>query len=230
MISRLKSILKVLVIIALLMTSLLRNAVWHDGIMLWSDVIKKSPNERRAYSNLCTYYSAEQNFVAGFKMCGKALSFDPQVRDKYLVNTYINRGALYSDHGDFALAIQDYQNALALDPTNARIYNNIGNIYIMQGNFSDAQESFARAISINPKYALAYLNRGSLNRRTRNSDKAIDDFSMTILLSPENSKAYVQRGLTYYDLKQTDKAATDFNTACKLGNMDGCRFSTNMSK
>jgi tetratricopeptide (TPR) repeat protein len=212
------------------MTSFSRNAIWRNGISLWHDIVKKSPRDRRAYSNLCTYYSTERNFAVGFEICSKALTISSEVPDQYLINAYINRGALFSDYGDYARAIQDYRKALDLDPSNARIYNNMGNLYILQGNYGDAQNSFSRAISINPNYALAYFNRGFLHRRVGRHHEAIDDLSKVISLTPENSKAYVQRGLTYFDMKIPDKAAADFGTACRMGNSEACGFLQKISK
>jgi tetratricopeptide (TPR) repeat protein len=224
MTTSLKCIFCLSLLIALLITTVSRNAIWHTGLTLWHDAVNKNPHNRRAYSNLCTYYSAERNFKLGFEVCDKALSAIPEVPDRYYINALINRGALYSGYGNYDRAIQDYHMAISLEPSNARTYNNIGNAYTLQGNLSDALQSYSRAISLNPNYVLAYSNRGVLHQRLGNHQSAIEDLSKAILLRPEDPKNYVQRGVTYIEIHDTDKAVLDFNVACKMRNREGCDY------
>ena len=39
-----------------------RNAVWHDAVTLWTDVIQKSPGKARGYANLASFYTEQGKF------------------------------------------------------------------------------------------------------------------------------------------------------------------------
>lgn len=47
-----RSILMFLILLSLVIAAFLRNAVWHGEILLWSDVVDKSPNNSRGLYNL----------------------------------------------------------------------------------------------------------------------------------------------------------------------------------
>ncbi len=96
-------------------------------------------------------------------------------KSPHKAETYYSRGLLYDDQGNFALAILDYNRAIAIDPNFVYAYNNRGIIYASQGNFLQALLNFTWAIEINPNYADAYYNRGNTYYRLRQYGKAWGD-------------------------------------------------------
>ena len=56
-------------------------------------------------------------------------------------------------------AIQDYAEAIRLDPQNASAYNNRGSAYDDLGQYERAIQDYDEAIRLDPQYADAYANR-----------------------------------------------------------------------
>jgi len=79
-------------------------------------------------------------------------------------------------------ALDDFNQALILNPDHIESLNNRGIIYYKRGNYMRAVEDFSKAVSIAPGHAKAYNNRGlayfSLNR----FKKALSDIETAIRL------------------------------------------------
>jgi tetratricopeptide (TPR) repeat protein len=74
-----------------------------------------------------------------------------------LVN--LERGNCYQYLGNYQRALEDYNQAIFIDPTLAKAYYNIGLIHDLVGRQSLALFNYDRAISLNPHYAEALLSR-----------------------------------------------------------------------
>ena len=145
------------------------------------------------------------------------------VPSDYLVGAYNNRGLAYARKGDFDEAIEDYNQAIELNPKSAVAYQNRGNIYFDQKDFDEAIEDYNQAIEYKtkldpPDLAGAYYNRGRIYARKANVDQAIVDLRKAIELNPkldpsDLAVAYNKRGLAYMDRDDLDKAIEDCNQA-----------------
>jgi tetratricopeptide (TPR) repeat protein len=95
-----------------------------------------------------------------------------------------NRGTGYHENHDEVHAIQDYERAMALDPTSFRPYINRGNSFSNQGDEARAILDYGRAIELAPTVALAYANRATSYRRLGDKVRAMSDFNRAISLQP----------------------------------------------
>ncbi len=127
-----------------------------------------------------------------------------------------NKGNAHLNAGEFDRAIEDYDQAIKLDPNFARAFNNRGAMYERKGEFDRAIQDFDKAIALNPEYAEAFNNRGLAYHKKGESDRAIQDFDRAIKLKPNFARAFGNRGLAYYDKDEFDRAIQDFNQAIKL--------------
>jgi Tetratricopeptide repeat. len=81
--------------------------------------------------------------------------------------------------GDRTGALQDYERALQLRPSNALragIYNNRGNVRFAQNNAQAALQDYNQAINLKRNYADAYYNRGLAYEALNNIPNASNDF------------------------------------------------------
>ena len=64
-----------------------------------------------------------------------------------------NRGNSYAEKGEHAKAIEDYTNAIRLNPEYATAYINRRFSYVAKGDFERAKKDYTEAIRLDPKYA-----------------------------------------------------------------------------
>ena len=112
--------------------------------------------------------------------------------------------------------IEDYTEAIRLNPDDAEAYYNRGLAYYEQGNLDKAIADYDEAIRLNPDDAQAYYNRAIAYYDRGNLDKAIADYQIAIDLNPDDAEAYYNRGLVYYQQGDLDKAIADYQIAIDL--------------
>jgi tetratricopeptide (TPR) repeat protein len=153
----------------------------------------------------------------------------------YLV--YNNRGTAYSRKGNHALAIQDFSEAIRLNPNYANLYHNRGVDYYAERDYDHAIQDYSDAIRLSPDYADAYYDRGNAYggrgvaydkkddyaHAILDYNEAIRDYTEAIRLQPSYAFAYYGRGLTYDrrgidhdDKDDYDRAIQDYNEAILL--------------
>ena len=136
---------------------------------------------------------------------------------------YYNRGMVFDNMGRFDKAIEDFDKAIALNPSYLDAYNNRGLVFEEMGKFDKAIEDFDKAIALNPSDPDPYYNRGVVFTKMGKFDKAIDQFDKTIKINPQYTAAYAERGKVYIRIGNKELAVSDFQKACDLGDGAGCR-------
>jgi Tfp pilus assembly protein PilF len=156
----------------------------------------------------CSYWKS------GIELYSRALQV---TRNNVLA--HVNRGAAYAEAGQYQLALDDYNEAVRLNPNDPMTYYNRGNLYGRNlGSYQPAIADFNEAVSLNPAYAEAYANRGICYASLGLYAQATEDFSKVISLKPDNAEAYGNRAAVYLQQGVKEPACRDARTACQLGN------------
>jgi len=129
---------------------------------------------------------------------------------------YSSRGAARLLISDYDRAIEDYDQAIRLNPGYAEAYYNRGNAHYYKGDYDRAIEDYDQAIRLNPGYAEAYYNRGCVYHGKGELGRAIADYSESIRLQPDDPKVYYNRGNAYRDKGDLNLAIADYNQAIEL--------------
>ena len=95
------------------------------------------------------------------------------------------------------LALEDLDEAIALDQNYFQAYNYRGLVRAALGQFSGAMQDYSQAVNLSPEYALAYTNRGDASRTLGNIPTAIVDYNQAVRVSPRYENYHVDRGLAY---------------------------------
>jgi tetratricopeptide (TPR) repeat protein len=138
----------------------------------------------------------------------------------------------------FDLALQDYNQAIALAPDNADMYYRRGDAYYSRASLdmikaptsvflAPAKADFSRAAEMNPKNAMAFDMLGLTDASMGNWTQAIADFEhetgLDRLQRLRLSDAYCNRGTVYLGEKKYDLAISDLNQAIQIrGAGDAC--------
>jgi tetratricopeptide (TPR) repeat protein len=111
-------------------------------------------------------------------------------------NAFYDRGNAYFNLGNLAKAIDDYTQAIGLNPDFADAHFNRGNGYFNSGDLDHAVADYSEALRIDPTYLNAYVNRCNTHRKQRDYDAALADCAAALKLDPANSLAKANRAQT----------------------------------
>jgi tetratricopeptide (TPR) repeat protein len=120
--------------------------------------------------------------------------------DSYIAQTsandFVQQGIQKLETGDFRGAIDDFNQALEINPNLAPVYSYRGFARFLLGNPEDALADLTQAIKLDPNNAQAYENRGRIHLEMGNLQQAINDFTQAIEIDPTFVRAYDEQLLT----------------------------------
>ena len=129
---------------------------------------------------------------------------------------YFERGHRAFQRGEFQTAIDDYTQAIALQPDSANAYYNRGIAYENIGEYELAIDDYTRAIEIEPDHAPIYNNRGVAYDIIDRHQAAISDYSKAIELQPDHVRAYNNRSIVYCTTGDYQAAIRDCDKAIEI--------------
>lgn len=129
---------------------------------------------------------------------------------------YLQLGLLFSAKKS-KLAINYFNNASQLQPSNIEPYYNLGMFYQNLGQYDKAAESYQLLLKLNQKDADTHYNLGYIDFLYKKSyESAIQHFTDAILNDKKMAKAVYMRGLCYEALNRTDKAKVEYAFALQV--------------
>ncbi|MBP9854059.1 MAG: tetratricopeptide repeat protein [Candidatus Omnitrophica bacterium] len=195
--------------------TLKRNVVWSDEMLMWGDVIQKSPRESRGYMNMGLVYFDRADWNMALKYLDQAIACNPKNHA-----AYSNRGMVQMALGYPEKALADYNQALMINGRYVEAYINRGNYYSFLNDYKKAIADYNEALRTSPSSVQALLNRGNKYFKLKEFDAAIKDYSRSIELSPSFVQGYAHRADVYTYIKKFDLALADYNRAIKLDDKD----------
>jgi len=130
---------------------------------------------------------------------------------------YISRGAAYADKGDYDRMVADFNEAIRLsdeairlNPRNARAYADRGRGYASKGETDRAIADYSEAIRLKPNDASYYLWRAGGYTSKNDYERAIADCNEAIRLNPNDGGAYSVRALAYWRKGDHQRAIADY--------------------
>ncbi len=129
---------------------------------------------------------------------------------------YNNLGDALADKGRVDEAIRQFQEALRLDPGDAKTYNNLGAAFDKKGQIDEAIRQYQKARQLDPDYAEACYNLGTDLVKRGQLDEAIRQFQEAIRLKPNDADARNNLGATLDKLGRFDEAIRQYQEAIQL--------------
>jgi Flp pilus assembly protein TadD len=106
---------------------------------------------------------------------------------------YLNRGMNRVQQGDYQGAIEDFTEAIRLNPNNAEVYKMRGIVRLVLGEGQAAITDLTQVIRLHPNDAEAYKMRGIVHLTLTEGQAAIADLTEAIRLDPK--RLFVKRSL-----------------------------------
>jgi len=135
-------------------------------------------------------------------------------------------GDAKKNSGRYDEAIEDYDQAIRVEPNYAKAYNNRGLAYYHKHDYDRAIAEFNQAITLDPNYADAYNNRGLAYYAKRDMDKALADYDQAIKLDSTFALAYNGRAYVYLVKGDRERAVADVNQAIRLNPGEATWYAT----
>jgi Tfp pilus assembly protein PilF len=171
------------IIVVLGFLSFERNKVWANELLLWQDCVSQSPDKERTNANLGRIYGSMGQYDQSVYYLSRAISLRP---DNI---TYENRGVIYAQLGKPALALEDLNHSIGMDPTYFPTYVKRAWVYQTLHQYQDALADLNHALAMNSYYTDAYIERGILWMQMGQKQNAINDFQQVLKIDPLNAEA-----------------------------------------
>jgi type IV pilus assembly protein PilF len=128
-----------------------------------------------------------------------------------LAESYL-RASRYSD------ALQAMDQAIALQPQNAKYRNFSGQILFLAGRDSQAEQALRKALELDPYLSDAHNNLGALYDRLGRKDEAEKEFKLALEDPgyPTPEKAYLNLGMLYGSQGRDDEALRSMRRAVEM--------------
>jgi len=197
---------------------------WKNSEKLWKHNLEVTKNNLWAHVLLSYTLSEQGKFEEAVNNYNRMIS--QQFKYVKYEIVYNNRGNAYSKLGNRERAIEDYSEAIRLQPDYTEAYYNRGTVYIESGQYQKAVRDYTEAIRIKPDYTQAYFNRGMAYSRIGRYQAAIGDYTEAIRLKPDYAEAYNNRSAVYLNLGDTRSGCLDAAKACEMGSCNILKITT----
>jgi len=204
-------VISILIIISLGSATFMRNRTYRDKIVLWSDVVCKSPQNFRAHFNSGNALREEGRLAEAISSYSKTLSIKPGW-DK----AYVNLGVSLRGMGRVNEAIKHFSEGLDVNPRNPEMHCNLGVALMQQGDLGEAARHFSEALRLKPDFAEARNNLGSVCARQGNLKKAAMHFAEALRIEPHNARIHSNLGQTRMLQGNLPKAAHHYFEAVRI--------------
>jgi protein O-mannosyl-transferase len=195
-----------------------RNAVWQDGVTLWSDVVSKAPLNFRAFNNLGYDLMRRGDVKAAMMNFDSAIRLKP---DHCIAIS--NKGVLLAKMGKTDEAIVLFRKALDLKPDYMAARKNLSIALIQKadlqsasGKYPEAVELYRESLRLVPGSAKGHTNLGATYLLIGNKDAAVNQFRKALKIDPVSVEATANLGLALYSQGKTAEALQQLGAALRL--------------
>ncbi len=140
----------------------------------------------------------------------------PQSTPVDLTIFYLNLGDEYFQKGEYAAAINSYNQALQFNNSDADIYYKLGLVNYQLGEYHTAITNYSQAINININHPQAYNQIGLVHYQIGNYHIAIEAYTQAIRINPHIAINYKNRADVRSHIGDTQGAIEDYNQAINL--------------
>jgi tetratricopeptide (TPR) repeat protein len=138
---------------------------------------------------------------------------------KSLSSALSDRGVAYLNVRNNDRALADFNEAIRIDPDNAKAFGGRGLAYQLRAQEGDTERAladWAKALQINPDDADTLEQRARVYMIQRDYDGMIGDYGALIRLDPDNDWAFQQRAYAYRGKGELERALADYAEAIRI--------------
>lgn len=165
-----------------------RRAVYGSPEILWREALARNPLNRRALTNLGTYYTRVERWDDAIAAFDTILSRSPDDGSACTKLAYIYAHPGYPGRDD-RKALEYFDRGLALNPTNYLGFFNKAIVLIRMERFSEAEDSLRQAVALSPNFVPAHFMLGEVMLRAGRPEEALAQYREVLRLNPGDTAA-----------------------------------------
>ncbi len=131
-------------------------------------------------------------------------------------NIHNNLGMAYDRAEMYGNAVEEFNEALRLDPEYIEVLNNLAVTYHRMGLMDEATERLREALRLRPGYPEAHCNLGNIYASAGRYEEALLEFEAALTLHPDNAIAHYSLGNIYTEQEKLPDAIKEFQEAVRL--------------
>lgn len=189
----------------------LRNRDYVTDVALWSDTVRKRPDNARAHNHLANALVQAGRVPEAITHYLRALALEPGAAE-----VHSNLGSALTAAGRAGEALPHLEAAVRLNPASGAAHLNLANALTRADRPTDAVSHFAEAERTLTLDAAAHYNFGVALARTRQLAPAIEHFRATLRADPSHVGARVNLANALLVTGRTAEAIVEYETALAL--------------
>ena len=171
-----------------------RNFTWATEESLWTDAMKKAPNNPRPYQNIAHIYKALGYYDKSLSLYRKSISL-PEISNVSKSKSINNIGNIYNQLNQKNIALSYYRRALNVDSGNRLAQINLTSVLINYGEYEEAMKLADDLMEKDPS-DIRHINfKGFLLFKTKRLKEAIDSFKNGLDIDPFDRHLLVNMGM-----------------------------------
>jgi len=157
---------------------------------------------------------SETNSLSQSSASEQVQSLSPEEEEQ--VDTLVAKGNQKLADGEYQAAIAEFNQALAIDETNAEAFGYRGVARSRLEDYQGALGDYNQALALDSEAYEFYYNRGITQTHLKDYESAIEDFSETITYKPDFAPAFANRGFAYAEIENYKAAIDNLEKAAQL--------------
>jgi tetratricopeptide (TPR) repeat protein len=144
------------------------------------------------------------------------LKLDTPPVDPKVARQWVESGTKKNQQGQYAAAIQDFDQAIRFNAQDATAYLNRGFAQHRMGRLNAAVDDYTKALTLNNRFAEAFSNRSHARFDQGQQDAALKDATEAIAIEPKLAVAHLNLGNALFAKGNMDGAFQKFSQTLQL--------------